>query len=273
MTTDFLIAFFASCIGAISGIGGGIIIKPVMDAVTPYTLSQINFMSGCTVLCMSSASVLLNFLATRKNDGHQSSVPKTTIFLGLGAAIGGICGKSLFDLMLSGFAKQNAITIIQNVILIAINVLILCVMLFMGHAGFQKHKKNENKNKADSPVKTVIIGFLLGSISSFLGIGGGPLNLLALAFFYSMPPKSSAINSLYIILISQLFSLISMFFTGFPTVALTPLALMCAGGVLGGIVGRFIAKLIRSVSVTRVYISVLVFVILICVTSIYRSLC
>ena len=44
------IAFFASTIGAICGIGGGVIIKPVMDAFGVMDVSVINFLSGCTVL-------------------------------------------------------------------------------------------------------------------------------------------------------------------------------------------------------------------------------
>ncbi|MFR9254508.1 MAG: hypothetical protein ACLVJ6_02695 [Merdibacter sp.] len=45
----FLISFGASIIGAICGIGGGIIIKPVMDAFGALDVSIINFLSGCTV--------------------------------------------------------------------------------------------------------------------------------------------------------------------------------------------------------------------------------
>ena len=37
----------------------------------------------------------------------------------------------------------------------------------------------------------------LGIISSFLGIGGGPINLVVLFFFFSMPTKIAAENSLY----------------------------------------------------------------------------
>ena len=38
----------------------------------------------------------------------------------------------------------------------------------------------------------VIIGFLLGVLSSFLGIGGGPINLMILSFFFSMDSKTAA---------------------------------------------------------------------------------
>lgn len=51
----FAIAFFASTIGAICGIGGGII-KPVMDAVGTADVATINFLSGSTARTTSGTS-------------------------------------------------------------------------------------------------------------------------------------------------------------------------------------------------------------------------
>jgi uncharacterized membrane protein YfcA len=48
------VSFFASVIGSICGIGGGVIIKPVLDAVGLYSVSTISFMSGCIVLSMTT---------------------------------------------------------------------------------------------------------------------------------------------------------------------------------------------------------------------------
>ena len=47
------ISFFACTVGAICGIGGGIIIKPVLDATGVADVATINFLSGCTVLAMT----------------------------------------------------------------------------------------------------------------------------------------------------------------------------------------------------------------------------
>ena len=53
-----LVSFFASVIGSICGIGGGVIIKPVLDAFGLYSVSTISFMSGCIVLSMTTYNVL-----------------------------------------------------------------------------------------------------------------------------------------------------------------------------------------------------------------------
>ena len=50
-------------------------------------------------------------------------------------------------------------------------------------------------------------------ISAFLGIGGGPLNIAILYYFFSMPPKVIVKNSLFIILFSQAASFMTTIIT------------------------------------------------------------
>lgn len=51
------VSFLASTVGAICGIGGGVIIKPVLDMFAVLDVSTISFLSGCTVLAMTCYSV------------------------------------------------------------------------------------------------------------------------------------------------------------------------------------------------------------------------
>lgn len=53
----FFVSFLSSAVGAICGIGGGVVIKPVLDFVQMGSAGMINFLSGCTVLSMSLYSV------------------------------------------------------------------------------------------------------------------------------------------------------------------------------------------------------------------------
>lgn len=59
----FAVSFFSSIVGAICGIGGGVVIKPVLDLLRMGEPSTINFLSGCTVLSMSLYSVSKAILA------------------------------------------------------------------------------------------------------------------------------------------------------------------------------------------------------------------
>ena len=86
----FLICFGASVVGAICGIGGGVIIKPLLDSFGVLDVSVINFLSGCTVLSMTMYSVIKSKVS--KNSQFE---PKTGLPLALGAAVGGLIGKWL----------------------------------------------------------------------------------------------------------------------------------------------------------------------------------
>ena len=108
----------------------------------------------------------------------------------------------------------------------------------------------------------LLIGLILGMMSSFLGIGGGPINLVVLYYFFSMETKIAAANSLYIILFSQITSLVTTLVTKtVPEFAFVSLAVMVAGGILGGIVGRSVNKKIDSKAVDKLFICLMVIII------------
>lgn len=88
-----------------------------------------------------------------------------------------------------------------------------------------------------------IVSFMASIAGVICGIGGGPINLVVLYYFCGMETKIAAANSLYIILFSQITSLITTLVTKtVPEFAFITLVVMVAGGVLGGIVGRSINK-------------------------------
>ena len=75
-------------------------------------------------------------------------------------------------------------------------------------------------------------------MSSFLGIGGGPINLVALFFFFSMTPKIAAYCSVFIIMLSQTFSIGTTIITqGVTDIPVEMLVCMVVGGVAGGFIG------------------------------------
>ena len=108
-------------------------------------------------------------------------------------------------------------------------------------------------------------------MSSFLGIGGGPINLVVLYFFFSMDTKTAAANSLYIILFSQLCSLLTTLLTNsVPDFRWTVLVLMAAGGLGGGILGRKLNRKMKGESVERLFIALMVVIICVSVFNAWR---
>ena len=245
-----LVSFGASIIGAICGIGGGVIIKPTLDAFGLLEVSAINFMSGCTVLAMSCYSVVRSKLSGSSKVDMKIGTP-----LAIGAAVGGILGKSLFQMVEGLFSDKNTAGAVQAACLALITVGTLIYTI--------KKDKIKTHNIQNIAV-CLVIGLALGVMSSFLGIGGGPINLVVLYFFFSMTTKVAAQNSLYIILFSQATSFLSTVVTGsVPPVNVLLLFGMIISGILGGMAGRSVNKKLDDKMVDKLFIGLMAVIILI----------
>lgn len=246
----FFICLIASLAGAICGIGGGIIIKPVLDALSVMDVAAISFLSGFTVFIMSFYSIVQCRLSKSSSVEGRIGTP-----LAIGAVFGGIAGKTLFSRLSALGGDLRTVGAIQAVCLLLLTLGTLLYTLF---------KDRIRTRRVDRIGPALLIGGVLGMLSSFLGIGGGPMNLVVLYYFFSMRTKAAAENSLYIILFSQAASLIMALVTGrVPEFDRMYFVLMASGGLVGGILGRHINKTIREETVHRLFILLLLLMILI----------
>ena len=116
--------------------------------------------------------------------------------------------------------------------------------------------------RVSNPVVCVTAGLALGVMSSFLGIGGGPINLVVLYFLFSMETKAAAQNSLYIILISQITSLLTSIVTvSIPQFNVSWLVVMVCGGIAGGMVGRKVNKKLNFTMVDKLFVNLILVII------------
>lgn len=253
------ISLGASVVGGICGIGGGIIIKPVLDLVGAASVSTISFLSSCTVLSMSAYNVSLSFLSRSRVIDTSAGTP-----LALGAAAGGLCGNILFHFVCAAVGSDRAAGAAQS----------LCLLvLTLGTLVYTLKKSAIKPRCVESRLTSAGIGLSLGLLSSFLGIGGGPFNLVVLHYFYGMDTKRSAANSLYIILFSQIANLLLSLIRGsIPEFSMAALALMITGGILGGILGRYINKRIDSKAVDKLFVGLLLLIVCICIYNMSRFL-
>lgn len=254
----FLISFLSSIVGAICGIGGGVIIKPVLDLMQMGSASTINFLSGCTVLSMSAYSVIRLLRSGEKRVDTVTGTP-----LAIGAAVGGLAGKALFNVLRSQFANGGAVSGVQAAVLGVITVGTLVYTIL---------KAKITTRNSKGTVFCLLVGLLLGIMSSFLGIGGGPINLVVLGYLFSMDSKTAAANSLYIIVFSQFASLLSTVIGGdIPEFEPLALILMVAGGIGGGIVGRLLNRKMDNRAVDKLFIALMSVIIIICVFNAFRG--
>ena len=257
MLIFFLVALGASAVGAICGIGGGVIIKPVLDLLHLETVSTISFSSGCTVLTMSCYSVGKSLLAGEKSVSLDVGTP-----LAVGAAAGGLLGNQLFTLVRDLSDTPNRVGAVQSACLAAVTV---------GTLLYTLNKARIPTHRLQNKVACAAIGLALGCMSSFLGIGGGPINLVALYFFFSMDTKAAAANSLYIIFFSQLCSLLATILTGaVPEFRWPVLVLMAAGGLGGGVLGRQLNRRMQGEAVEKLFMALMVVIICISVFNTWR---
>ena len=229
----YLITGFACALGTICGMGGGIIIKPVLDATGVMAVDTIPFLSGCTVISMTCWSV---GKAMYKREDVLDM--KRTPVLAFSAAVGGLIGKELYSSVAGLFADRNMAGGVQACLLFAATFATLIYTI----------KKDKLTSKeSDSQVTGFIIGLLLGMLGAFLGIGGGPFNVAALTYFFSMPTKKATQNSLFIVLFSQLASTLkTVLFDGIPEFDPIILVGMVLLGILGSEIGRRVNKRIDN---------------------------
>jgi uncharacterized membrane protein YfcA len=265
----FCIAFIPSIIGAVSGIGGGIIIKPALDAAAPALgapgPAEINFLSGCTVLTMSAVS-LLRSLAGRHKGGAVLEGRRGTA-LAAGAALGGLCGRLVFAWIAAPsqnsaaaadniIAGRHGVSRVQSFILILLTLAVLLYTL--------KKERIAQKKLKNLPA-CALLGLFLGMTSAFLGIGGGPINIMIIAYCFSMDAKTTALHSLYVIFLSQLASLILTAAAGaIPPVGIPFLLAAAAGGAGGGLTGSLFAGKLSGRQTDRLFMAVLVGVVFLC---------
>lgn len=253
----FTVSILSCMAGSICGIGGGVIIKPVLDATGIMSVSCISFLSGCTVLAMSVVSVYKNL----KAKSARLDV-KIATALAIGAAAGGVIGKVMFQSLKDTVGDENLVGLVQAVVLIIITLGTLIYTIYKARIQTKEYRQIW---------LCVVIGIILGVMSSFLGIGGGPINLVVLAYFFSMGTKEAALSSIYIIMFSQITSLVQTVATGsIPDVEIYYLVFMVIGGIAGGTIGSRINKKIKEEDVDKLFMFLMVVIVLINVYNVVR---
>ncbi len=227
----------ATTLGAFVGLGGGVIIKPVLDFIGAEPRLQVDFLSSMAVFTMSVVS-------TCKYIKNKVNFKKEIIaFVSVGSIAGGWLGSKCMDL-LSTVAPQEKIRCIQAFVLAA---LLATVCYYVS----KERKSFHVTNKA----AILLVGLMLGFFASFLGIGGGPINVAVLTLFFSLNVKESAVYSVAIIFFSQLSKLATLLAsTGIEPYAhqWKTLLFILPAAILGGIIGskfnrKFDDKIIRKI--------------------------
>ena len=249
--TLLAVCFLASTLGPTCGIGGGVIIKPAIDALGLMGVSAASFLSGVTVLSMSL------FTLAKRAHAHTLQIDMGVMLpIAIGAAAGGAAGKAIFSAATSGLGSLDLVGGTQAGVLLALTVLSIAYTL---------RKDSLPHLTLSGAGARVALGAVSGAAWSFLGIGGGPFNLVLLVFFLSMDTADASRASLLIIAFSQAAGLLYMLAAGtIPAFPPQDLVGMVAMAIVGSLGGMFVSARIDNGSRDRLYIAALVVIGLIC---------
>lgn len=243
-----IVILIATIIGALVGMGGGVIIKPVLDMIGVHSVEVIGFISTCAVFAMSISSTIKHIRA------KTQIKPKIVLLVAIGSILGGIIGNEIFDFVF-GIFNTNIVKAIQAII---IGCLLIFVIIYVN--------TNMKPYKITNPIAIACVGLFLGVMSAFLGIGGGPINTAVLVLLFSFTVKESAVYSVAIIFFSQLSQLSAIYinnqfkpFKEYWAIIIIAMAI----SVIGGLIGSKLNRKMSDKSITKVFSITLGIVVLI----------
>ncbi len=243
----FIVIVFANTIGAISGMGGGVLIKPIFDLIHVHSVAAISFYSSVAVLTMSVVST-----SKQLQNGIQIKWP-FAIQISLGAVVGGLLGNIVFEKILALFPAGREVQLVQIVLTI--------ITLFFSYLYSKKIWQNFNYQ---SPILTLGSGLLLGFLASLLGIGGGPINVALLMLLFNIPIKQATVYSIITIFFSQLTKVITIIVTvDMSRYDMNMLYYIIPAAILGGFLGSFVSGKVTDERVNQVYQWVIILVLII----------
>ncbi|MGO2083294.1 sulfite exporter TauE/SafE family protein [Vagococcus sp.] len=251
-----LIIIIANSVGAISGMGGGVIIKPMMDFASYHTISEISFFSTVAVFTMSIVS-------TQRQIKKRVTIDWLFgLQLSLGAILGGVLGNVALKQLLIFFSDERHVKSIQIIITI--------LTLFFSYL---YSLKNRWKFEFKHPLFHVSVGFFLGFLASLLGIGGGPINVAVLILFFGLEIKKATVYSIIIIFFSQGAKIINILLTtNLIEYDLLILLFIIPAAICGGYLGAILSRKMSNENVINVYRIVIILVLLINIYNLYQIL-
>jgi len=213
--------------------GGGVLIKPVLDLMGG-DIAVIAVLSAVTVLTMALVSIV-------RQSRIGFKIDKSLIFLAVSALVGGVAGNLLFSFANSAMSDESL-----NMAQIIISIVLLVFALLKDVVG---------KTKFTKPIAFIITGFLLGAVSTFVGIGGGPINVAILVVFFGFGVKKAAVASIFMIMFAQFVNVVTMMIQGdMFRFDLSALWYMVPAAIIGGFVGAWFSKKLHSKHVNVIFV-------------------
>ena len=243
---SFFIVIFANIIGAFAGMGGGIIIKPLVSILCHFPLATVIFYSNLSVIVMCLTSFTYNKMTKSVSYGKKT-VP---------IVLGSLCGGLLGTIILNGAMRY--IHDMVKPIQITLTIVTLLISLWYQWRGKPLSQPFTKKGKI------FLVGLIMGSFAVILGIGGGPINVWLLMMFLALPLKKATSYSLLSVMAAVAIRLLSDF-SHLSSLNPSPVTMwvFIISAFIGSLIGILIKRHLPTYLFKKMYVIVLIGVIII----------
>ncbi|WP_020006565.1 sulfite exporter TauE/SafE family protein [Salinicoccus albus] len=199
-----LIGIIASIIGALMGIGGGVIIVPALI----YLGNNTHILDAMTVQnAVGTSAVTLVFTGLFSMLAYGKS--KTTDIRNGTLFSIGIMPGALLGAYLSRFLDQDSFGIIFGLFL-----LVIFTVLTSKNKMIDKKDGLYKEKKAFKPLQSITASFFIGISAGLFGVGGGALMTPLMIIVLNFSPHAAVATSMIIIFSSSLSSAVGHFAQG-----------------------------------------------------------
>lgn len=254
------IGLAAGTVGSLIGLGGGIIIVPMLlnidHFLSAFSTVPIHVAVGTSLITIvfSSLSSTLSYHKQKRID-YKSGI----LFL-----IGSVPG-SLLGTYINSLLNTERFTLFFGIFLICIS-----VFLFVSsklnkkpkevHNGIIRTYTNEEGEAytySYSLPLAISLSICVGIISGLFGIGGGILLVPMMAFLFGFPPQLAVATSMFVVMFTTLGSSISYITLG--EVNFYYILLLIPGAWFGGKIGAYINQKLKTETIALILRLVVLF--------------
>ncbi|WP_281976021.1 sulfite exporter TauE/SafE family protein [Halobacillus litoralis] len=203
----FVIGLITALVGSIAGLGGGVILVPVLlflgdhfqsfEWVNPQAIVGISLV----VMIFTGMSSAISYMK------HQRVDKKIGLIFLYGSIPGGIFGS-----WLNQFFKADVFSLFFGIIMILVSLLFFIPRRQKGNSlfktGIEREKMVDGKTFTYRMPFLIglVLSFAVGMLSGLLGIGGGSLMVPAMILLLNIPPHIATATSMFIIFFTSISS-------------------------------------------------------------------
>lgn len=203
----FSIAVISGIVGALVGLGGGIILVPA----TLYIGNELELIEGInpqTVVGLSVIMMIFTGLASTLTYMKKKTVDfKSGFLFFIGSVPGAVFGAWINKgLVLSSFNLYFGIFLIMIAIILMVRDRLKPVKWFVEN-GWKREYKDEKGNSTvyGYPIWfAVLLTFFVGCVSGLFGIGGGAILMPAMLILFHFPPHVAVATSMFLVFLTAL---------------------------------------------------------------------